>query len=101
MPGYQLLDTGKFQEFLDSSSSLLDEYNNLNKQYGEIIDELLDNWKGRGAEAFESDSKTVKANIAGIQDILQTMCDMLQDCWRIFDEYDHSLGEANIEVVIQ
>ena len=101
MPGYQLLDAGKFQEFLNSRNSILNEYNSLNKQYDDIVNELLDNWKGRGADAFESDSKTVKANIAGIQDILQAMCDMLQDCWRIFDEYDHSLGEANKDVAVQ
>ena len=100
MSNYHLLDTGKFDEFLSQRSTLLNTYNRLNKEYDAIIKELMKNWKGRGAEAFESDAKKVKANIVGIQDILQTMCDTLEDCLKVFQEYDSSLGKANREAVI-
>ena len=92
---YVLLDTRTFDAFLNSKESLLKKYDEINTEYENIINDLLQNWKGVGAIAFEDDAKMVKANITGIYDILKTMCDTLTDCRKIFEECDNTLGDFN------
>lgn len=95
MAEYNLLDTGAFEAFVSSQKSLRDRYSKIQKEYDDITRKLLDNWKGRGADAFREDSEKVKANLSGISDILSTMCDTLCDCYEIFSECDTSLGTNN------
>lgn len=92
---YVALDTKAFDAAIAKKQDLIDSYNELNKQYDRIIDNLKRNWKGRGATAFLKDAQTVKTNIVGIFDILKTMCDTLEDCRAIFAECDTALGEYN------
>ena len=60
---------------------------------------LLGKWEGVGADAFKGDSNIVRSNIAGLGDILKTMCDMLFDCREVFNECDKPLGAANRDAV--
>lgn len=95
MSEFNLLDTGAFDNFINARKDLIRRYNAISSQYSKIVDELMKNWKGRGAEAFLEDSQKVMTNITGIQDILTTMCDTLSDCRDIFGECDTSLGTNN------
>ncbi len=93
--GYVLLDTKAFDKAIAMKDSLINSYNELNTEYDRIVTELLKNWKGSGAKAFEKDARTVKTNIVGIFDILKIMCDTLTDCRQVFAECDTALGEYN------
>lgn len=93
--GYVLLDTKAFDTFISESGSLVQRYREINNEYDAIVRTLLDVWKGEGADAFRRDAFTVKGNIAGIYDILKTMCDTLTDCRQVFSEADQSLGAYN------
>ena len=93
--GYVVLDTKAFDKALSKKEELIESYNALNDEYDRIVTALLNNWKGKGAEAFEKDAKTVKTNIVGIFDILKIMCDTLTDCKSVFEECDKGLGEYN------
>ena len=95
MAEYKRLDTGVFNEFIENQNSILKEYDSIKQEYDAIVKDLTAVWKGRGADAFAEDARTVKANIVGIGDILQTMCDMLIDCRDVFDECDGAIGTAN------
>jgi len=90
-----LLDTRKFNNFIDSRASLLSEYNRINQRFNSIVQTLSNNWQGQGAEAFTQDVQKVRTNLGGIEDILRTMCDTLIDCRTVFEESDSSLGKAN------
>lgn len=92
---FVVLNTKAFDEALEKKQGLIDSYNAINKEYDRIVKNLMANWKGRGATAFQKDAKTVKTNIVGIFDILKTMCDTLTDCKEIFAECDTALGEYN------
>ena len=92
---FVILDTRAFDEVLAKKQDLINSYNAINQEYDRIVAALLENWKGRGATAFQKDAQTVRTNIVGIFDILKTMCDTLQDCKAIFSECDASLGEYN------
>jgi uncharacterized protein YukE len=95
MAGYNTLDTRAFDNFIYEKSSLISTYNGLCEEYNSIVSTLYDAWKGRGAEAFESDTQKVKTNLIGVQDILKTVCDILIDCRAVFGECDTSLGSLN------
>ena len=92
---YVCLDTKAFDAAISKKQDLINTYNELNTTYDRIVDELMKNWKGKGAAAFKRDAQTVKTNIVGIFDILKIMCDTLTDCREIFSECDTSMGEYN------
>lgn len=93
--GCVLLDTRAFDNALDKKSDILKEYDAITKEYDTICKKLLENWKGKGADAFRKDCETVNTNIVGVQDILKTMCDTIADCRDIFAECDKTMGEYN------
>lgn len=93
--GYVVLDTRAFDAAIGMKEDLIRFYDALNTEYDRIVNTLMQNWKGRGADAFKNDAKAVKTNIIGIYDILKTMCDTLEDCRTIFAECDSALGEYN------
>lgn len=95
MADYNLLDTQAFENFINSQEKLKNRYSSIKNQYSQIVKDLTANWKGRGADAFLEDSQKVMINITGIQDILYTMCDILNDCKDVFAECDSSLGMNN------
>lgn len=92
---YVLLDIKAFNKALEKKEGLIRAYNEIDSEYDRIVDNLLSNWKGKGARAFEKDAKTVKTNIVGIFDILKMMCDTLTDCKEVFEECDKALDEYN------
>ena len=96
--GFKRIDTAYIDEAIAKRDHLIAEYDRINLEYDRIIAELMNNWQGRGADAFRSDAAKVKTNIAGIYDILKLMCDTLEDCKRIIAEADGALGEYNSEV---
>ena len=95
MAEYNLLDTSTFETFISSQGKLRQQYSDIQTRYKQIVNELLEHWKGHGADAFREDSQKVISNLVGINDILSTMCDTLNDCYDIFSECDSSLGKNN------
>ena len=93
--GFVLLDTRCFDQAIAMRPSLVQQYEKIDTTYTETVETLLKNWKGRGAEAFADDARTVKTNITGIFEILKVMCDTLEDCREVFAECDKSLGDYN------
>ena len=99
MSEYKRLDTASFNALIDNKSSFLSEYADIQKEYISAVEDLIEIWKGRGSEAFYDDAMAIKSNIVGIGDILQTMCDMLEDCKSVFEECDISLETVNRDAV--
>ena len=93
--GYVLLDTSAFENAMKKRSEILKEYNAILSKYDIIINTLLKDWKGSGADAFRKDAKTVNTNIASLSDILTTLCDTIADCRDVFQECDKAMGEHN------
>ncbi|MEE0954243.1 MAG: hypothetical protein U0L49_00335 [Eubacterium sp.] len=92
---FQLLDTKAFDRALSKKQSLINSYDSINNEYDRIVNDLLKNWKGRGADAFKKDATTVKTNLTGIFDILKIMCDTLTDAKTVFTECDTVIGDFN------
>lgn len=93
--GYNVLDTREFDKFISQTPDFQARFRNIQNTYTEVVNTLLENWSGRGADAFRSDATIVAKNIGGIYDILKTMCDTLQDCREVFAECDSALGDYN------
>ena len=95
MSEYKLLDTRKFDEFINNSKTVRNQYEDINSKYKILIENLKENWRGNGAEQFFSDAKMMRSNLDCIADILQIMCDRLVDCRTVFAETDTAVGEEN------
>ena len=95
--GFVLLDTDAIDAAISKKEDFLTRYDQINQDYDRIVNTLLDNWKGRGANAFENDANEVRTNLTGIYDILKTMCDVLTDCREIITEVDSAIGNYNRE----
>lgn len=95
---YNILDTLEFEKFIGKQNDLKKRYNDIQKRYTTIVDTLMKDWKGHGADAFYNDSKKVVSNLRNIGDILSTMCDTLSDCYDVFKECDTQLGKNNREI---
>lgn len=93
--GLVRLDTSAFDKALGLRDEILRSYDKINTEYARIEKALLANWKGRGADAFKKDSRAVRTNLVGLNDILKTMCDTLADCKDIFAQCDSELGKYN------
>lgn len=92
---FKLIDTDAFDRAIAKREEFLTRYDQINQDYQNIIEELLENWEGKGADAFRTDSQEVRTNLTGIYDVLKTMCDMLEDCRTVFGEVDTALGQYN------
>ena len=95
--GFVLIDTGIIDQAIGMRGDLLRQYNEINTEYDRIVETLLKNWKGSGAQAFRDDATKVRSNIAGIYDILKIMCDTLEDCKYVIRETDAAIGDYNRE----
>ena len=95
MNGCQLIDTKAFDAVNEAKDKLIADYDKINSDYNEIVNTLLANWEGKGADAFREDATKLKTNIGGIYDILKTMCDTLTDCRSVIAESDKAMGEYN------
>ena len=89
------LDTKAFDAVSDAKDKLISDYDKIDSDYNDIINALLNDWKGKGADAFRKDAMKVKINIGGIQNIMGTMCDTLTDCRAVYAESDKGMGEYN------
>ena len=92
---YKLLDTRIIDAVVAQKNHWLQSYEAISTSYDEAVNGLLDNWQGRGADAFREDTQAVRRNISGVFDILRTMCDTLSDCREVFSECDSGLGNYN------
>ena len=66
MAGFNYLNSQNFDNFINACQQILVHYDKLNREYDAIVGTLLQNWKGRGAEAFSDDTRKVKSNIVSI-----------------------------------
>ena len=89
------IDTSAFDKAIAQKEAILKEYNSIDQDYKTIVDTLLKEWRGSGADAFRSDSEKVKKNLTGIQDVLKSAFDILSDCREVIKECDVSLGDYN------
>lgn len=88
-----LLDTRAFDSFINEKSKFINQYAEITKSYDAARKALLDNWKGRGADAFAKDSDLVRKNIGEIGTMLSSMCNIIEDCKKVFLEADSKLGK--------
>lgn len=92
---FKKLDTKSFDEFFKNKEHFISKYDAINSSYDRIVNNLLENWKGKGADAFKNDAQRIKTNVGTIYDTLQDMFNTLTDCYNVIKECDTSMGEFN------
>lgn len=99
MGDFKKIETAEMDKFIQNEWKYTREFEDIKKQYHSIVDELMLDWKGYGADAFRDDANVVISNLAGIGDTLSSICDILNDCRDIFEECDNSLAQNNRDYI--
>lgn len=93
--GFVFLDSSSIEEFISKSADFIERYDTIQNTFNTTVKTLLENWKGRGADAFERDAENIRSNITSLRDILATMTDTLADCLEVITECDMEIGKIN------
>ena len=86
------LDTANFGDTIASYERHLNEFCEIVTGVRETVRHLTNNWKGRGANAFETDSRQVQLNLQDITEIMQEMKETLE---KAYDEYKAADSELS------
>jgi uncharacterized protein YukE len=92
-----LLDTRALDAVKGTKDKIVGDYDQVDDEYGNIVNDLLTVWEGRGADAFRENATKAKSNIGDIYETLKTMSDTLTDCRLVIGESDNGMGEYNSE----
>jgi len=90
------LDTVEFNATVSRYEAHIKEFKGIVEEVNKIGDELLENWKGKGANAFEKDSGQVKLNLKDISEIMYDLRDALVNAETEYLKSDLAMAK-NIE----
>lgn len=88
------LDTAHFNETMTAYSNYITQFEEIVRGVNSTAKTMVDNWKGKGRNAFEKDYKTVQLNLKDITDIMYDMRDALIDAHAQYIETDSSLSKS-------
>ena len=91
------IETRYLDEAISKREAILKKYDAINSELDSIVKDLMGNWAGKGAKAFEKDITKVKRNMSGLYDVLKGFCDVIEDCKAMIAKQDSALGKYNGE----
>ena len=89
-------DITAIAKFIDESPDVIKKFDDIKKDFNTINGDLLEKWKGLGADAYKLETDHILENIGGIKDVLDGLNNSAIKSIR--DEYsklDEQLGEYN------
>lgn len=87
------LDTKSFNNTINNYTVYIKTFENIVKSTNSAIDEVIKNWQGEGAKAFEKDCKQVQLNLKDIADIMYDLRDALIDAHAEYLKTDEALSK--------
>ncbi len=88
------LDTVEFQATVTQYETHIKTFEGIIEDVGKITDTLLDNWKGKGCKAFETDSGQVQLNLKDISEIMYDLRDALVEAEAEYMKTDLELSKG-------
>lgn len=67
------IDTELMYEAVKAFGTAYDEFHNCKDDITNIIDKVLDNWKGEGCDAFKKDYRTLTSQLKDLEDVLMDL----------------------------
>ena len=90
-----LLEVKKLKAFVEQKNDFAYKSIKIQEDFKSIVEDLLREWKGEGADAFREDSEKVLSNLARLSEMLVLMCDTLSDCCEVYTNVDTAIGAMN------
>jgi len=85
------LDTKSFDEAIAAYANHIKTFEGIVKDVNNAANMAVENWKGKGAKAFEKDAKQVQLCLKDITSIMQNISDALANA---YEEYKRADAEA-------
>lgn len=93
---FRSADTTKIAEFETKSAEVIREFAAIKEEFGKINGELLDAWKGEGADAYKYETDHILEKIGSVEDVLNAINESaVKDIRSTYSEVDKQLGEFN------
>ncbi|MDR1960701.1 MAG: WXG100 family type VII secretion target [Gracilibacteraceae bacterium] len=87
------LDTVNFDPTITAYASHIIKYEEIVRGMDSAVITLLQNWQGKGRNAFEEDSKQVRQNLQDIREIMENIRDALDNARNLYQEADTQLSQ--------
>lgn len=88
------LDTSSFNETISQYAAEIKKFETIVKNVNAAADRAIDNWKGKGRDAFEVDCRQVQTNLKDISDIMYEMRDALIEAHAEYMKTDEALSKS-------
>jgi WXG100 family type VII secretion target len=88
------LDTVHFNDTMSAYANYIKQFEGIVRGVNSAASTMVDNWKGKGRNAFEKDSKQVQLNLKDISDIMYDLRDALIDAHAEYMKTDSSLSKS-------
>ncbi len=88
------LDTVSFNSTINDYARYITEFEGIVSEVSRITDRMINNWEGKGKEAFEKDSKQVRLNLKDVSDIMYDLRDALANAHAEYMKADDSLSKS-------
>lgn len=88
------LDTVNFNDIISAFSNYISQFDSIVHEINSTADRLIENWKGRGCNAFEKDCRQVQINLKDISDIMYDLRDALIDAHAEYIKTDAVLSKS-------
>ena len=95
---FKKVDTTKIGEFIDKSPALVEEFENIKKDFNSINETLLGQWKGEGAKEYKQETDHILEKIGDLKAVIDEINNStIKDIRKQFSDVDNDLGTFNRE----
>lgn len=88
------LDTINFNDTIATYANYIKQFEEIVRDVNTAASIMVDNWKGKGCEAFERDYKQVQLNLSDISDIMYELRRALTDAHAEYMKTDSALSKS-------
>ena len=88
------LDTANFNDTMSAYASFIKQYEDIVRGVNTAASTMVDNWRGKGRNAFEKDYKQVQQNLKDISDIMYDLRDALINAHAEYMKTDSALSKS-------
>lgn len=88
------LDTVNFNDTIAAYANYIKQFESIVLGVNRAASTMVDNWKGKGRDAFEKDYKQVQKNLEDISDIMYDLRDALVNAHTEYMTTDSTLSKS-------
>lgn len=88
------LDTLHFNDTMSAYANYIRQFEEIVRDVNSITNTMIDNWKGKGRNAFEKDCRQVQLNLKDISEIMYDLREALCDAHAEYMKTDSALSKS-------